>query len=123
MYEITVRGNFSSAHQLRNYEGKCENIHGHNWIVKVSIKGPSLNEQGMLIDFKILKQILAAVLDDLDHKFLNENPPFDQINPTAELIAKHIYDEISHKLEDHLWVSRVMVWENEGNLATYYGKE
>ncbi len=120
MYEITVEDRFSSAHQLRNYEGKCENLHGHNWIVKVSIRGNNLDDKGMLIDFKVLKKILNKIIEELDHKFLNEIPPFDKLNPTAENIASHIYYKVEKSLKfPELKISRVKVWESENSYAVF----
>ena len=121
MFEVTVSDNFSSAHQLRNYNGKCEQLHGHNWVVKVTVSGNELNDQGMLIDFKILKSYLKSVIDELDHKFINELKPFDTKNPTVENIARFIFDEIEIKLTSNdVHVLKVKVWENENNLAAYY---
>ncbi|MDD3626542.1 MAG: 6-carboxytetrahydropterin synthase QueD [bacterium] len=121
MFEVTVSDNFSSAHQLRNYNGKCEQLHGHNWVVKVTVSGNELNDQGMLIDFKILKSYLKSVIDELDHKFINELKPFDTKNPTTENIARFIFDEIEIKLTSNdVHVLKVKVWENENNLAAYY---
>ncbi|MCK4667220.1 6-carboxytetrahydropterin synthase QueD [Candidatus Dependentiae bacterium] len=120
MYEITIEDRFSSAHQLRDYEGKCENLHGHNWIVKVSIRGNSLDDKGMLIDFKVLKKILNKILEELDHKFLNEVPPFDKLNPTAENIANYIYFKVEESLNSpELEVSRVKIWESENSYAVF----
>ena len=120
MYEITIEGRFSSAHQLRDYEGKCENLHGHNWIVKVSIRGNNLDDKGMLIDFKVLKKILNKILEELDHKFLNEILPFDKLNPTAENIANYIYFKVEESLNSPgLEVSRVKIWESENSYAVF----
>ncbi len=120
MYEITVEDQFSSAHQLRNYDGKCENLHGHNWIVKVSIKGDNLDDKGMLIDFKVLKKILSNIIEELDHKFLNKVPPFEKINPTAENIASHIYYKVEESLNlPGLKVSKVKIWESENSYASF----
>ncbi len=90
-YELTVRDQFSAAHALRHYQGKCENTHGHNFTVEVTVTGSELDEKtGMLLDFGILKKGLAKVLDDLDHRFLNDFQPFDTINPSSENMARII---------------------------------
>ena len=92
MYILTVEDHFSSAHQLRGYQGKCENIHGHNWRVVLKVKGSELNDIGLLIDFHELKSILKDILNQLDHCNLNEVEPFDKINPSSENIAQYISD-------------------------------
>jgi 6-pyruvoyltetrahydropterin/6-carboxytetrahydropterin synthase len=120
MYVVTVEDSFSSAHSLRGYEGKCENLHGHNWKVVVSIKGEKLNNIGILIDFKDIKSILKSVLSELDHKFLNDIPPFDKINPSAENISFFIFSKIKEKLPNNLKIQKVEVWESANSFATYY---
>ena len=121
MFEITVESTFSSAHQLREYKGSCENLHGHNWRVMVSIGSEGLDSLGMVVDFRVLKREVEAVIERLDHKFINEVPPFDSINPTAENISKYIYEEISESLaSEGVKVFRVKVWESEKAAATYY---
>ena len=120
MYKIKIYDHISSAHQLREYEGKCENLHGHNWKIEVKFSGEKLDNTGMLLDFKIAKKYLGEVINQLDHKFLNELSPFDKINPTAENIAKFIYDLISKKIKSKDYkVSSVTVWETERNCAVY----
>jgi len=120
---ISVEDSFSSAHSLRGYEGKCENLHGHNWKVRVTLKGEKLNNIGILIDFKNVKKILKDILLVLDHKFLNEITPFDKINPSAENIAFFIYGELKKKLEENIKIDRVEIWESEKAFATYYEGE
>lgn len=95
MYLLKVEEAFEAAHNLRGYEGKCARLHGHNWIIEVEITGEKLNELGILVDFKDVKRELKATLDKLDHRYLNEIAPFDKINPTAENLAKYIYEEFS----------------------------
>lgn len=120
MYEITVKGNFSSAHNLREYRGKCEAIHGHNWKVEVSIICEDLNPEGMVMDFTIARNILDQILDELDHKYINDVKPFDEVNPTSENIAKFIFQEFVKKIEGKLKVKRVTVWETDNSCASYY---
>lgn len=123
MYVLTVEDTFASAHQLRGYKGKCENIHGHNWKVVLSVKGRKLNNIGLLIDFNDLKAILKKITGFLDHKNLNEIPPFDTLNPSSELIAEFICNETSKELEkfdNTIEVESVTVWESGTSRCTFY---
>jgi len=121
VYDLMIESQFSSAHQLRGYKGKCENLHGHNWRVQVTVSSDKLDDIGIVIDFHELKKITGEVLSSLDHSFLNEVFPFTEINPSSENIAKWIYESIKKKLEqDQCTVSSVTVWENETASATYY---
>lgn len=121
MYEVYKEKYFSGAHRLREYEGKCESLHGHNWKVRVFVGAETLDSLGMVIDFKKLKKRLVDVTEILDHKDLNAVPPFDKINPSAENIARFIYDELVKVINDErVQVVRVKVWESEGSCATYY---
>ncbi len=122
MYTLTIEDSFSSAHQLRGYKGKCENIHGHNWKVVLSIKGTELDDIGLLIDFHDLKRILNTVLNHLDHKNINEIQPFDSINPSSENIAKYISTQINDQLASTgkpISVESVTVWESDQSRCTY----
>ena len=122
-YELTVEDHFSSAHQLRGYMGKCENIHGHNWKVRVRVEGDRLDSTGMLVDFTELKRMLKEVMKYLDHVNLNETSPFDTINPSSENIAEYIYDKMREKLvsrTDAAHVSSVTVWESATSSCTFY---
>ena len=118
MFEVTVIKHFSGAHNLRNYKGKCEALHGHNWKIEVTLKGENLNKTGMLADFTKLKKILDKVLSKVDHKYLNKTPPFNKLNPTAENIAEYIYKQVA---KYHPEVSKVTVWESDNSYATYIG--
>ena len=121
MYDLMIETQFSSAHQLRGYKGKCENLHGHNWRVQVTVSSDKLDDIGIVIDFHELKNITGEVISSLDHSFLNEVFPFTEINPSSENIAKWIYESIKKKLDqDQCNVSSVTVWENETASATYY---
>lgn len=120
MYEIKVKGSFSSAHNLREYKGKCEAIHGHNWKVEVILESENLNSEGMVLDFKLAKKLLNQVLDKLDHKYINKIEPFNKVNPTSENIAKFIFQEIRERIGDDLKVKKVTVWETENSSASYY---
>lgn len=119
MFRLDVEDWFSSAHQLRGYKGKCENLHGHNWRVRLTVEGQTLGPLGMLVDFGDLKKILRALMDRLDHKFLNEVPPFDQINPTSEQLAAWLAAEVAGNLPAGVGVAAVTVWESEKCSATY----
>ena len=121
MYEIKVISTFSAAHSLRNYPGNCKNIHGHNWKIEVVMQSLNLDNIGMAIDFRRLKQETQGLLDTLDHTYINENTPFNSINPTAENMARWLYESLSKKLNDqNAKVSRVNVWENENSSASYF---
>jgi 6-pyruvoyltetrahydropterin/6-carboxytetrahydropterin synthase len=121
MYELTIKTEFSSAHNLRGYEGACERLHGHNWRVEVSIEAQSLGPMGFVMDFKELKNATASIVEKLDHRYLNETPPFTEINPSAELIARFIHDELSKLLceKKGVRVSEVRVWESDTASASY----
>ena len=119
MFILQVEGDFASAHQLREYKGKCENLHGHNWRVMVKVCGEKLGPLGMLMDFGDLKRLVKTTLDGLDHKFLNETPPFDTINPTSENLAKHLFAVLGKDLPENVRVHEVTVWESEKCAATY----
>jgi len=116
MYSITVESTFSSAHNLREYTGKCEELHGHNWKIEVVVLKDKLDKGGMVLDFKYLKKKLNNVLEKLDHKYLNSIPYFKKANPTSENIAKYIYDKIKAQ---GLKIKSVTVWENASCSATY----
>lgn len=116
MYSIKVEGNFSSAHNLRGYKGKCEELHGHNWKVEVAVAAEKLDKTGMVADFTYLKAKLNKVVDGLDHKYLNNIVYFKKVNPTSENIARYIYDRIKDR---GLRVKSVTVWESDNSCATY----
>lgn len=115
MFDIEVFLNFSAAHRLRNYKGKCENIHGHNWKVGVNVSSDKLNKIGVVADFKDVKRELKGVLKRFDHKNLNSLAYFKRVNPTSENLAKFIYGELKKKMP----VSSVSVWEAEDSKAAY----
>jgi 6-pyruvoyltetrahydropterin/6-carboxytetrahydropterin synthase len=120
MYYVSAVQHFSAAHSLRGYQGKCENLHGHNYKVEVELKGLELTKNGMVVDFTDLRAALEKILARMDHKHLNEIKPFDRINPTAENIAKLVYEEMLLKFSaKKIKGSQVVVWESEGCKATY----
>ncbi len=121
MYDLMVESQFSAAHQLRGYKGKCEGLHGHNWRVQVTVSSERLDDIGMVIDFHELKKITNEVISSLDHSFLNEVFPFTEKNPSSENIAKWIFESIKKRIrEEKCDISSVTVWENESASATYY---
>jgi 6-pyruvoyltetrahydropterin/6-carboxytetrahydropterin synthase len=121
MYELTVQRTFSAAHHLRDYDGPCARMHGHNYRVEISVAGPSPLQNGMLLDFGELKAICDAVLDELDHRCLNELPAFAEENVTSENLAAHIYHEIAGKLPfEGVRLARVRLWESDTSSVIYW---
>ncbi len=120
MYELVVEKTFAGAHNLRDYDGECEKLHGHNWKVEVTLKAEKLDKLGMVIDFKVVKKKLEDVLSRFDHTYLNELSEFQQENPTTENVSKVIYNNLSGKLPPEILVSKVKTWESENCAATYY---
>ncbi|KPK63061.1 MAG: 6-pyruvoyl tetrahydrobiopterin synthase [Planctomycetes bacterium SM23_32] len=119
MYELTVEGDFSAAHNLREYEGECERLHGHNWRVEVRLAAEELDELGMVMDFREIRGLLGDVLDDLDHQYLNEVPPFDRLNPTTENLCRHIAQQLQDRLPCRVSIRRVSCWESDRCSASY----
>ena len=120
MYYLKIKDFFAAAHNLLNYQGKCEALHGHNWKVEVVIRGESLDNAGMLIDFKILKKYLNEILETLDHKYLNEVEFFKGLSPSSEIIAKYIFESLEKKLQDsNAEVFEVSAWESSTSCAIY----
>src|SRR5580692_12380566 len=122
MYEVYVDESFAAAHNLRGYKGKCENLHGHNYKVRVTLAGKELDSVGLLYDFVHLKQVIQSVIRSLDHKYLNELKPFDVLNPSAENIARYIFDQTSQQLPpapNGAVVASITVWETDVTAATY----
>ena len=120
MYEATIETHFSAAHRLRHYNGECERLHGHNWDVRVSIASEKLNDLGMVIDFRELKDKTSKLMDKFDHQYLNEVPPFTELNPTTENIARYIFDELSKDINTNSTrVSKITVWESPTCCASY----
>ena len=123
MYEVTVEAGFSSGHYLRNYHGKCENPHGHNYRVLVTLAGAELDETGLLLDFKILKNLLRPVVDYLDHQMINDLKPFDEINPSAENLARYFYQRTSAQLHEmtagRVRIKDATIFETDTSFARY----
>ena len=124
MFEVSVEDTFASGHYLRGYRGKCEKPHGHNYKVRITLAGESLDNIGLLFDFRDLKIAMNEVIDRLDHQMLNEIEPFDTLNPSAENMAKYFYDELGIRVREksggRVNVIRVKLWETDTTTATYY---
>jgi len=118
-YELFIGSQISAAHSLRQYQGKCERLHGHNWRVDLRLAGDDLGEAGMLLDFIEAKRLLAEALADLDHAYLNEVPPFDTVNPSSENLARVIAERVAGRLPEGVRVASVTTWESDGCAATY----
>jgi len=124
MFEVSVQQTFAAGHALRNYKGKCENVHGHNYRIQITCTGEKLNSIGLLVDFVEVKREMKVVIERLDHQFINDLAPFDVINPSAENLAKYFYDEVSKKIEAGsteapVKISQVTVWETDTSVAVY----
>ena len=118
-YEIIVESNFSAAHSLRGYKGKCENLHGHNWRVQAVFAKGVLDKTGLAMDFHEAKDMLEGILSQLDHKNLNEITFFKKNNPTSELIAKFIFDRLCKLADKKCALKKVFVWETTTSCASY----
>ena len=123
MFEVTVEDSFAAGHYLRNYKGKCENPHGHNYKVRVTLAGEELDKAGLLLDFKELREVMKNVIDRLDHQMINDLEPFTSLNPSAENLAKYFYDQANLKLDQgsrgRVRVKNVTVYETDTTTATY----
>ncbi len=123
MYELTVTSHFSGAHRLRYLHGKCEELHGHNWKIEVSVTSSKLNREGVVIDFTLLKQKVEKVLKTLDHTFLNDLPYFSGEEPSSENIARYIFENLKRELKGlPATLKKVTAWESENASATYFGR-
>ena len=119
MFEVIVKGDIASAHFLRNYEGKCKHLHGHTWLIEITIQREELNDIGMVEDFIVLKKQLKDFLVHIDHVCLNDLDYFKKVNPTTENIAKYIYQNFS-KIIHPLRIKQVRVWESDSSSVVYY---
>ena len=121
MHQLRIITSFAAAHCLTHYQGDCENLHGHNWKVELKVTALELDKAGLGIDFKILKAETNKLLKTLDHKYLNELPPFVNLSPSSENISRYLYHELSRALNnDNIKVSKVTVWESDFAGASYY---
>lgn len=122
MFEVNVKSTFSSGHALRGYHGKCENQHGHNYKVRVTLVGEELDECGMLVDFKIISTMMNTVIEQLDHQNLNDLPAFRTVNPSSENLASYIYRGIQSLLKEsnvRAALRKVTIWETDRNSVKY----
>jgi 6-pyruvoyltetrahydropterin/6-carboxytetrahydropterin synthase len=123
MFEVTVEAEFSSGHYLRNYRGKCENPHGHNYKVLVTLAGAELDESGLLLDFKLLKQVMRPIVTRLDHQMINDIEPFTTVNPSAENLARYFYQQTSEQLREmageRVRVKDCTIFETDTSFARY----
>lgn len=121
MYRLTIKTGFAAAHNLINYQGDCENLHGHNWKVEVTVTAAELDKAGLAIDFKVLKRETNSLLDELDHKYINQHPYFKELSPSSENISRYLYHELSSRLNNgNVTVERIGVWESDNACAEYY---
>jgi 6-pyruvoyltetrahydropterin/6-carboxytetrahydropterin synthase len=125
MFEVTVEETFAAGHSLRGYHGKCEHLHGHNYRVRVTLEGERLDSAGLLVDFSEIKRLLRSLIERWDHRFLNEVPPFDVLNPTAENMARYFYEEMARGLEAGarevpVRLAQVKIWETDTATAAYH---
>ncbi|MEW6138790.1 MAG: 6-carboxytetrahydropterin synthase QueD [Thermodesulfobacteriota bacterium] len=120
MYEVEITTSFSAAHRLRNYNGKCERLHGHNYKVSVCARSSAPGEGGMVIDFGVLKAAANAAVERLDHNYLNEIEPFDRVEPSAENIAAYLFEEVSKQLNEQAdMLYSISIWESDSSRATF----
>ena len=123
MFQVSVDESFSAGHALRGYKGKCENVHGHNYKVRVTLEGQELDSIGLLYDFTHLKRVIRDIVCSVDHKFLNDQAPFDVINPSAENLAKYFYDETMRQMNaspESARIASITIWETDTTAATYW---
>jgi 6-pyruvoyltetrahydropterin/6-carboxytetrahydropterin synthase len=122
MFQVSVEETFSAGHALRGYKGKCENPHGHNYRVRVTIEGPELDSIGLLVDFTHVKHVIRGIIGGLDHQFINDLEPFKSVNPSAENLAKYFYDETARRLKElppGAKITEITVWETDTASAQY----
>jgi 6-pyruvoyltetrahydropterin/6-carboxytetrahydropterin synthase len=120
LYEVKILSDFSAAHNLRNFRGKCESLHGHNWKVEVVLRGSELDESGVLVDFREVKQATRELLEDVDHHYLNDLPFFREHNPSSENIARYLFERLAPRLNTKTrWLYRVSAWESADACATF----
>ncbi len=123
MFQVSVEETFSAGHALRGYKGKCENVHGHNYRVQITLEGPELDNIGLLVDFTHVKRVMRELIKRLDHQFINDLAPFTTVNPSAENMAKYFFEEVSRELTDMppgAKVKDVVIWETDTANAKYY---
>jgi 6-pyruvoyltetrahydropterin/6-carboxytetrahydropterin synthase len=123
MYELKIITEFSAAHNLRNFRGKCEALHGHNWKVEVVLSGKNLDESGVVLDFAEVKVATSEIMSEIDHRYLNDLPFFMENNPSSENIARYIFHRLQEKIDnDRVRIRRVTAWESQDACASYLGE-
>ena len=123
MFQVSVEETFSAGHALRGYKGKCENVHGHNYRVQITLEGPELDQIGLLVDFTHIKKVMRDLIKRLDHQFINDLEPFTTVNPSAENMAKYFFEEVSQHLKEMppgAMVKDVVIWETDTACAKYW---
>ncbi|MFP3869059.1 MAG: 6-carboxytetrahydropterin synthase QueD [Desulfobacteraceae bacterium] len=121
MYELKIITQFSAAHRLENFYGKCEALHGHNWKVEIFVGAASLDDAGLVRDFGQLKAAAKEILEEVDHTYLNELPAFRTQNPSSENLARYLFERLGNAINDEqIKVTRVTVWESDTSSASYY---
>ncbi|HOM83060.1 MAG: 6-carboxytetrahydropterin synthase QueD [Armatimonadetes bacterium] len=119
MFEVATRRHFDAAHCLRGYQGKCERLHGHRFEVEAVVRAEELDATGIALDFTLLKRLLGAICDELDHRNLNELPPFQQENASSEGLARYIYRRLAPQIPEPARLLSVTVWESPESWARY----
>ena len=123
MYELKIITEFSAAHNLRNFRGKCEALHGHNWKVEVVLSGNNLDDSGVVLDFAEVKAATSEIMSEIDHRYLNDLPFFVENNPSSENIARYIFHRLQQKIDnDRVRIRRVTAWESQDACASYLGE-
>ena len=123
MYELKIITEFSAAHNLRNFRGKCEALHGHNWKVEVVLSGKNLDDSGVVLDFAEVKSATSEIISEIDHRYLNDLPFFVENNPSSENIARYIFHRLKEKIaNDRVRIRRVTAWESQDACASYLGE-
>jgi 6-pyruvoyltetrahydropterin/6-carboxytetrahydropterin synthase len=123
MYELKIVTEFSAAHNLRNFRGKCEALHGHNWKVEIVLSGKDLDESGVVLDFAEVKAATSEIMSEVDHRYLNDLPFFAENNPSSENIARYIFHRLQEKIDnDRVRIRRVTAWESQDACASYLGE-
>lgn len=123
MYELKIITEFSAAHNLRNFRGKCEALHGHNWKVEVVLSGKNLDDSGVVLDFAEVKAATGEIMSEIDHRYLNDLPFFMENNPSSENIARYIFHRLQEKIDnDRVRIRRVTAWESQDACASYLGE-
>ncbi len=120
MFEVMIKTEFASAHNLRDYKGACEAMHGHNWKIDILVEAKELDETGLAVDFNVLKEKSGTIMEDLDHIYLNEHKAFKTRNPSSENIAKYIFDTLKKDLPKSVRLKKITVWETDDSAASYY---